>query len=71
MAHAIEFKLNLAGETWGQEAKSFVPHFGKGLKGKSLSDVVIEIDNYYLVSTDHLGHPVMKAVVRPVVLPAI
>jgi hypothetical protein len=71
MAHVIEFERNLAEETWDPDAKSFVPHFVKGLKGKTLNDVVIEIDNYYLVSTDRLGHPVMKAVVHTVVLPAL
>ncbi len=71
MAHVIEFERHLAEETWDPEVKSFVPHFVKGLKGKTLNDVVIEIDNYYLVSTDRLGHPVMKAVVHTVVLPAL
>ena len=71
MAHVIEFERNLAEESWDPDAKSFVPHFVKGLKGKTLNDVVIEIDNYYLVSTDRLGDPVMKAVVHTVVLPAL
>jgi hypothetical protein len=71
MAHVIEFERHLAEETWDPDAKSFVPHFVKGLKGKTLNDVVIEIDNYYLVSTDRLGDPVMKAVVHTVVLPAL
>jgi hypothetical protein len=71
MAHVIEFERHLAEESWDPDAKSFVPHFVKGLKGKTLNDVVIEIDNYYLVSTDRLGHPVMKAVVHTVVLPAL
>jgi len=71
MAHVIEFERHLAEESWDPDAKSFVPHFVKGLKGKTLNDVVIEIDNYYLVSTDRLGDPVMKAVVHTVVLPAL
>ena len=71
MAHVIELERHLAEESWDPDAKSFVPHFVKGLKGKTLNDVVIEIDNYYLVSTDRLGDPVMKAVVHTVVLPAL
>jgi hypothetical protein len=71
MAHVIEFERHLAEETWDPDAKSFVPHFVKGLKGKTLNDVVIEIDTYYQASPDRLGHPVMKAVVHTVVLPAL
>ena len=70
MAHVIEFERHLAEETWAPDAKSFVPHFVKGLKGKSLNDVVIEIDAYYQGSPDRLAHPVMKAVVHTIVLPA-
>jgi hypothetical protein len=40
MAHVIEFERNLAGETWDPAAKSFVPHFVKGLKGKTLNDEI-------------------------------
>jgi hypothetical protein len=71
MAHVIEFERQLAQEMWDPEANSFVPHFVKGLKGKTLNDVVVEIDTYYSVSTDHLDDPVMKAVVHTVVLPAL
>lgn len=71
MAHVIEFERQLAQETWEPDANSFLPHFVKGLKGRTLNDVVIEIDNYYSMSTDRLDDPVMKAVVHTVVLPSL
>lgn len=71
MAHVIEFERHLAGDSWDPEAKSFVPHFVAGLKGKTLNDVVVQIDAYYQASPDRLGDPVMKAIVRTIVLPAL
>lgn len=71
MAHIIEFERQISQETWDPDANSFVPHLVKGLKGKTLNDVVIAIDNYYVVSTDRLDDPVVKAVVHAVVLPAL
>ena len=71
VTHVIEFERQLTNETWDTEASSFVPHFVQGLKGKTLNDVVIAVDNYYLVSTDRLGDPVMKAIVDTIVLPAL
>ena len=71
VAHVIEFERHLAEEQWGQDTKSFVPHFVKGLKGKTLNEVVIGVDRYYQVSPDRLGDPVMKAIVHTIVLPAL
>jgi hypothetical protein len=71
VTHVIEFERQLTNETWDTETPSFVPHFVKGMKGKTLNDVVIAVDNYYLVSTDRLGDPVMKAIVNTIVLPAL
>lgn len=71
MAHVIEFERHLAGDSWDPDAKSFVPHFVAGLKGKTLNDVVVQIDAYYQASSDRLGDPVMKAIVHTIVLPAL
>jgi hypothetical protein len=71
VAHVIEFERHLAGDTWDPDAKTFVPHFVKGLKGKTLNDVVVQIDGYYAASPDRLGDPVMKAIVHTIVLPAL
>lgn len=71
IVHVIEFERQLAKETWKPGDPSFVPHFVAGLKGKSMNDVVIAVDNYYLVSSDRLDHPVMQAIVETIVLPAL
>jgi hypothetical protein len=71
VAHVIEFERNLAGESWDADAKSFVPHLVAGLKGKTLNDVVVEVDAYYQASPNRLGDPVMKAIVHSIVLPVL
>ena len=71
IVHVIEFERNLTKDVWGPDPKSFVPHFVTGLKGKTLNDVVIGVDQYYLASPNRLTDPVMKAIVHAVIIPAL
>lgn len=68
VVHVVEMERNLNGDSW--PAKSFLPHFVKGLQGKTLGDVVVLIDTYYANNPTRSGDPVMKAFVHSVVLPA-
>ena len=68
VVHVVEFERNLNGNSWPQ--RSFLPHFVRGLRGKTLNDVVILIDGYYNGDPAREDDPVMQAFVQTVVVPA-
>lgn len=51
--------------------QSFIPFLVKGLKGKSINEVVRQVDTYYEAHPDQLRRPVMDAIFQAVVLPAL
>ena len=68
VVHVVEFERNLNGNRWPE--RSFLPHFVRGLQGKTLNDVVVLIDGYYSANPARNSDPVMKAFVQTVVIPA-
>lgn len=55
----------------GAGARSFVPFLVRGLRGKSINDVVREVDAYYAARQDQLARPVIDAIFQAIVLPAL
>lgn len=51
--------------------KSFIPFLIKGLKGKSIDEVVRLVDAYYQTYPDQIQRPVMDVIFQAVVLPTL
>ncbi len=51
--------------------KSFIPLLVKGLAGKPMNDIVRQVDTYYGTHPDQLKRPVVDAIFKAVVLPAL
>ncbi|MBZ0159331.1 hypothetical protein [Candidatus Methylomirabilis sp.] len=51
--------------------KSFIPFLVKGLKGKSIDEVVRLIDTYYQAHPDQIQRPVLDVIFQAVVLPTL
>lgn len=51
--------------------KSFIPFLIKGLKGKSIDEIVRQVDAYYQAHPDQIQRPVLDVIFQAVVLPTL
>ncbi len=69
VVHVVEFERHLSGKDPSLDSKSFIPQLVYGLRGKTLNEVVEEIDAFYKNNPNELGLPVYHVLVETVAVP--
>jgi hypothetical protein len=70
LSNLLEFERHL-GYTPPVESKSFLPLLIKGLQGKTINDIVRQIDTYYQTHPDQLQLPVINVIFQAIVMPSL
>jgi hypothetical protein len=70
IGNLVEFERQLR-DMPPAESKSFLPLLVKGLQGKSINDVVGQLDSYYQTHFDQRQLPVISAIFQAVVMPSL
>jgi len=70
IGNLVEFERVQAGSPQA-DTKSFIPFLIRGLKGKSIDEIVRLVDAYYGTHPDQIQRPVVDAVFQAVVLPTL
>jgi hypothetical protein len=70
MGNLAAFGLALMGVP-STPQQSFLPLLVKGLQGKSMAEVVSQLDTYYQTHPEQIEQPVIDGLFRAVVLPAL
>ena len=71
IGNLVEFERSQAATPQPAGSKSFIPFLVKGLGGKSINEVVRQIDAWYEGHPDQVKRPVVDALFQPVVLPTL
>ena len=71
IGNLVEFERSQAGTQPAAGGKSFIPYLIKGLAGKSINDVVRQVDTWYEAHPDQVKRPVVDALFQAVVLPTL
>ena len=71
IGNLVEFERAQAGTQPPAGSKSFIPFLVKGLSGKSINEVVRQVDTYYDAHPDQVKRPVVDAIFQAVVLPTL
>ncbi len=51
--------------------KSFIPYLVKGLSGKTINDIVRDVDAYYRANPGQVNRPVLDAIFRAIIIPKL
>jgi hypothetical protein len=70
LSNLLEFERHL-GYTPPPESKSFLPPLIKGLQGKTINDIVRQVDAYYRAHPDQRQLPVINAIFQAIVIPTL
>ena len=69
VGHVVEFERHLMGKDPSLESKSFIPHLISGMKGRSIKEIVEEIDLYYEANPTARNRPVLHVIFHAVIFP--
>lgn len=71
IGNLVEFERTQMGAQQAAGSKSFIPLLVKGLAGKSINDVVRQVDGWYEAHPDQVKRPVVDALFQAVILPTL
>jgi hypothetical protein len=70
LGNLLEFERHL-GDVPPATSRSFLPPLIKGLQGKTINDIVHQVDAYYRTHADQRQLPVINAIFQAVVIPSL
>jgi hypothetical protein len=71
MGNLAVFEHALMDNSTATQQRSFLPGLVKGLQGKSITEVVSQVDAYFRRHPEQIEHPVIDGLFQAVVLPAL
>jgi hypothetical protein len=70
ISNLVEYERQLR-DTPPAESRSFLPSLIQGLQGKTINDIVRQLDAYYQTHSDQRQLPVINAIFQAVVIPSL